>query len=343
MVGDLDELLDDPAPSGGSRGRSSSASTSPTGARASPPRTTGRSIRRRARDERPRPLRATRPQRGARRGGGALSRPRARGIKLHPRAQRFLPDDPRLEPVFALAAERGVPILIHGGRGLPPIADCSRRLARPPLPDADHRARRHRRPRRDGTELLRTRPGVFFDTSVWSPLDLLDLYRLSRRSRSSTPPTTLTGGSRHSLLMAIRTARAAGLDEARLRALLGETAALIADRRAAAAAVATASVPTRRAADHVRADPPVPLDGGDAALDASAGHARPARARAQRLRRALERAPRGDGADPGAARRDRRALARSRRESDDETFRVQTTAAPSGCCTSRPCSRSRAG
>ncbi|HEX6724812.1 MAG TPA: amidohydrolase family protein, partial [Gaiella sp.] len=41
----------------------------------------------------------------------------ARGIKLHPRAQRFLPDDPRLEPVFALAAERRVPILIHGGRG----------------------------------------------------------------------------------------------------------------------------------------------------------------------------------------------------------------------------------
>ncbi|HET9242518.1 MAG TPA: amidohydrolase family protein, partial [Gaiella sp.] len=35
----------------------------------------------------------------------------ARGIKLHPRAQRFLPDDPRLEPVFALAAERSVPIL----------------------------------------------------------------------------------------------------------------------------------------------------------------------------------------------------------------------------------------
>ena len=52
----------------------------------------------------------------------------ARGIKLHPRAQRFLPDDPRLEPVFALAAERRVPILIHGGRGLPPIADSLGRL-----------------------------------------------------------------------------------------------------------------------------------------------------------------------------------------------------------------------
>ena len=52
----------------------------------------------------------------------------ARGIKLHPRAQRFLPDDPRLEPVFALAAEHRVPVLIHGGRGLPPIADSLARL-----------------------------------------------------------------------------------------------------------------------------------------------------------------------------------------------------------------------
>src|SRR5205823_3064458 len=47
----------------------------------------------------------------------------ARGIKLHPRAQRFLLNDERLAPVFELAAERKVPILIHGGRGLPAIAD----------------------------------------------------------------------------------------------------------------------------------------------------------------------------------------------------------------------------
>jgi len=52
----------------------------------------------------------------------------ARGIKLHPRAQRFLLNDERLAPVFALAAERHVPILIHGGRGLPPIADHLARL-----------------------------------------------------------------------------------------------------------------------------------------------------------------------------------------------------------------------
>ncbi len=47
----------------------------------------------------------------------------ARGIKLHPRAQKFVLDDQRLAPVFAIASERRVPILIHGGRGLPPIAD----------------------------------------------------------------------------------------------------------------------------------------------------------------------------------------------------------------------------
>src|SRR5437763_8128859 len=47
----------------------------------------------------------------------------ARGIKLHPRAQGFTATDERLGPVFELAAERRVPILIHGGRGLPPIAD----------------------------------------------------------------------------------------------------------------------------------------------------------------------------------------------------------------------------
>src|SRR2546423_11210685 len=44
----------------------------------------------------------------------------ARGIKLHPRAQRFLLNDERLAPIFALAAERRVPILIPRGRGRPP-------------------------------------------------------------------------------------------------------------------------------------------------------------------------------------------------------------------------------
>src|SRR5205807_2317951 len=101
----------------------------------------------------------------------------ARGIKLHPRAQRFLLNDERLAPVFALAAERRVPILIHGGRGLPPIADHLERLvdahpdaqliiAHAGIADLGELAGR-----------FTGKPGVFFDTSAWSPIDLLDFYR----------------------------------------------------------------------------------------------------------------------------------------------------------------------
>src|SRR5712691_2180682 len=101
----------------------------------------------------------------------------ARGIKLHPRAQRFLLTDERLAPVFALAAERRVPILIHGGRGLPPIADdlatlvdrypdATLIIAHAGIADMVHLAR-----------AMAGRRGVFFDTSTWSPVDLLDFHR----------------------------------------------------------------------------------------------------------------------------------------------------------------------
>ena len=51
--------------------------------------------------------------------------------------------------MFALAAERKVPILIHGGRGLPPIADNLGRLTDAlSRRAADHRPRGHRRPGR---------------------------------------------------------------------------------------------------------------------------------------------------------------------------------------------------
>ena len=102
----------------------------------------------------------------------------ARGIKLHPRAQKFLLNDERLAPVFELAAERGVPILIHAGRGLPPIAEGLEQLV-----DAH-----------PGTQLILAhagiadlanlayrfsgKRGVFFDSSVWSAIDLLGLLRL---------------------------------------------------------------------------------------------------------------------------------------------------------------------
>jgi predicted TIM-barrel fold metal-dependent hydrolase len=151
----------------------------------------------------------------------------ARGIKLHPRAQRFLLDDARLEPIFALAAERGVPILIHGGRGLPPIADELHALverhpeskliiAHAGIADLAGLARR-----------FAGRAGVFFDTSAWSPIDLLDFFRQISPEQVLYASDYPYGQQPASLLIALRTARTAGLDEQQIRDLLAGNAARI--------------------------------------------------------------------------------------------------------------------
>jgi uncharacterized protein len=153
----------------------------------------------------------------------------ARGIKLHPRAQKFLLNDQRLAPVFALAAERKVPILIHGGRGLPPIADDLAHLvdryedaqlivAHAGIADLAALADR-----------LSGKAGVFFDTSVWSPIDLLGLYRLVGPEQIVYASDYPYGQQPASLLIAIRTARLAGLDEQEVRGVLSGNANSIAD------------------------------------------------------------------------------------------------------------------
>ena len=153
----------------------------------------------------------------------------AKGIKLHPRAQAFTLDDERLPPIFELAVERSAPILIHGGRGLPPIAEHLATLVR----------------RYEGIRIIIAHAGiadmgalagalgglsgVFFDTSVWSAVDLFDLYRQVAPEQIVYASDYPYGRQPNSLLMATRSARAAGLDDAQLRGMLGENARRIAD------------------------------------------------------------------------------------------------------------------
>src|SRR6266567_2146057 len=148
----------------------------------------------------------------------------ARGIKLHPRAQKFLLNDARLAPVFELAAERRVPILIHGGRGLPPIADNLDRLvtanpgaqliiAHGGIADLAALAER-----------FAGRAGVFFDTSVWSPIDLLSVFRLISPEQALYASDYPYGQQPSSLLIALRTAIASGFDEDDLRNMLAGSA-----------------------------------------------------------------------------------------------------------------------
>ncbi|HEX5470191.1 MAG TPA: amidohydrolase family protein [Gaiellaceae bacterium] len=155
----------------------------------------------------------------------------ARGIKLHPRAQRFLLDDERLAPIFALAAERRVPILIHGGRGLPPIADHLRRLV------DDHPEAQLIIAHAGIADLARLcevfagHTGVFFDTSVWSSLDLLDMFHRVSPEQVLYASDFPYGQQPGSLFLLLRTARLAGLSEEQIRDVLGRTAAGIADGR----------------------------------------------------------------------------------------------------------------
>lgn len=149
----------------------------------------------------------------------------ARGIKLHPRAQAFGFDGPEMEGIFALAQDAGVPILIHAGRGLPPLADDLVDLAlRHPdvvlilahgaICDQGIIASR-----------LADHPGVLYDISCFFPLDVIELLARAPIERivfASDPPYGLPATS---LYMALRVAAYAGLDEAAVRGLLGGTIA----------------------------------------------------------------------------------------------------------------------
>jgi len=156
----------------------------------------------------------------------------AGGIKLHPRSQGFHVNDARLEPIVSLAAERGVPVLIHGGRGLPPIADHLAHLVeRYPLAQlivahagiADLGAL---------ARALGGRAGAFFDTSVWSPIDLLDFFRHVAPEQILYASDYPYGQQPSSLLITVRTARLAGLSEKDLRMILWENADRISRREA---------------------------------------------------------------------------------------------------------------
>jgi uncharacterized protein len=153
----------------------------------------------------------------------------ARGIKLHPRSQGFLLNDERLAPVFALAAERRVPILIHGGRGLPPISDHLERLV-DAYPEAQLIiAHGGIADLADLSEAFGGRAGVFFDTSVWSPIDLLDMFQRVSPEQVLYASDYPYGQQPGSFFISLRTARLSGLSEEQVKDMLGRSAARIAD------------------------------------------------------------------------------------------------------------------
>jgi predicted TIM-barrel fold metal-dependent hydrolase len=155
----------------------------------------------------------------------------ARGIKLHPRAQDFVFDGGDMDDVFALAEAAAVPILIHAGRGLPPLADGLVDLAlRHP---GAVLILAHGAICDQGilTTRLADHPGVLYDISCFFPLDVIELFARVPAERivfASDPPYGLPATT---LYMALRVAWKAGLDEATTRAVLGGTMAALIDGR----------------------------------------------------------------------------------------------------------------
>jgi predicted TIM-barrel fold metal-dependent hydrolase len=149
----------------------------------------------------------------------------ARGVKLHPRAQAFGFDGPEMEGIFALAEAACVPILIHAGRGLPPLADglVDLTLRHPEVV----LILAHGAICDQGiiTSRLADHPGVLYDISCFFPLDVIELLARAPIERivfASDPPYGLPATS---LYMALRVAAHAGLDEAAVRGMLGGTIA----------------------------------------------------------------------------------------------------------------------
>jgi uncharacterized protein len=155
----------------------------------------------------------------------------ARGIKLHPRAQDFVFDGPEMRAIFALADRAQVPILIHAGRGLPPLADGLADLAMSHPEVVLILAHGAICDQGILTSRLADHPGVLYDISCFFPLDVIELFARAPAERivfASDPPYGLPATT---LYLALRVAAQAGLDEPATRGVLGATMADLLDGR----------------------------------------------------------------------------------------------------------------
>jgi GNAT superfamily N-acetyltransferase len=161
----------------------------------------------------------------------------ARGIKLHPRAQSFGFGNAAAQAIFEVARDAGVPILIHAGRGMPsmaPLADLALRypegslvLAHAAIADQGMFATR-----------LGDHPNVYYDTSCFSGLDVVELFARVPAERivfGSDPPYGRPIGG---LFQTLRVAAYAGLDASERALVAGGTISAVLEGRAPAVATA---------------------------------------------------------------------------------------------------------
>lgn len=160
----------------------------------------------------------------------------ARGIKLHPRAERFTLDHPDVRELFALANERSLPILIHAGRGIPSLGAHVVKLVRE-FPNA--RAILAHAGACDLAWIWRAAadlPNLLFDTSWWLTGDLLALFALVPPGQLLFASDAPYGSTAAAGAAQVRLMLQAGLSDAQVRlACAGQSRRLAACEPPAAA------------------------------------------------------------------------------------------------------------
>jgi len=145
----------------------------------------------------------------------------ARGIKLHPRAERFTLAHPAVRDLVALAHERAVPVLIHAGRGIPALGrdtvalsgehpDAKLILAHAAISDLAWL-----------WKVLPEHPNLLVDTAWWAPADLLALYALAPPGSILWASDSPYGQPLPSAVLGLRPALQAGLSPEQVRGVAG--------------------------------------------------------------------------------------------------------------------------
>ncbi len=152
----------------------------------------------------------------------------ARGIKLHPRAERFTLDHPAVRGLVALAHERSLPVLIHAGRGIPALGLHAVELAGE-FPDA--RLILAHAGICDLSWIWRVAPdlpNLLFDTAWWMPGDMLTLFSLVPPGQILFASDAPYGRTGLSATIQFRSALQAGLSTEQIRAIGSEQSLRIA-------------------------------------------------------------------------------------------------------------------
>lgn len=145
----------------------------------------------------------------------------ARGIKLHPRAERFVLLDPGVREIVAVADEARMPVLIHAGRGIPALGTHVLELAR------EYPGARFILAHAGVSDLawiwrhISEHSNVFFDTSWYSAADLRALFTLVPPGQVLYATDIPYGTPAQTMVVVFRTALQAGLSGEQIASVAG--------------------------------------------------------------------------------------------------------------------------